>query len=188
MPKKCITINECEYKLKFTREQIWAMVELIAGRIAYDYDSKKTGQPPLLLMVLTGGIFLGVDLSRALSAIGFETSVDTVGLKRFSQDEVGGIVQMISLPHAQLGGRDIIVIEDIIDQGLTMNFLHKYLLGLQMPPRSIEYCTLFLKTNHEPLDFEVKYLGCEIDPEWLVGNGMDSNQLYRGLSGIYQKI
>ena len=188
MPKEYITINGCQYKLLFTRGQILMKVRQIAEQIADDYKTAGIKESPLLMSVLTGGMYLTVDLSRALSDIGFETSVDIVGLKRFTQDEKGGIVQMNAFPRAKLSGRDIIVVEDIIDQGLTMNFFHRYLLNLDEPPRSIEYCTLLLKTNHEPLDFSVKYLGWEVGSDWVIGNGMDGEQHYRGLKDIYVKI
>ena len=81
----------------------------------------------------------------------------------------------------------MIVVEDIIDRGDTLNFLNKYLLNLKEPPRSIQYCALLMKENHAPLEFNLEYLAWTVGPGWIVGNGMDSNQEARGLSDIYVK-
>ncbi|MFA6995230.1 MAG: phosphoribosyltransferase family protein [Patescibacteria group bacterium] len=183
--EKKLIIKGVSYKQLFSRGEILRRVDELARQIADDY--KNVTQSPILLFVLTGGLYLGVDLSRALEKIDFKYSVDTVGLKRYSGDEKGGLVQILSLPHANLGNRDLVVVEDIIDNGATMNFLNKYLKNLETPPKSIQYCTLLLKENHEPLEFDIKFLGGVIGPKWIVGNGMDSDQSYRGLIDIYEK-
>lgn len=155
--EKYMMIDGVRYELLVDRQAIVEKVAELAKKIVIDFADIK--EPPTITFVLTGGLYLGVDLSRALSELDFEHNVDTVGLKRYSEDEVAGLVQLISLPHAKLGDRDLIIVEDLADIGLSLNFWHKYLLNLEVPPRSISYCTLFLKTNHAPLDFEIKYLG-----------------------------
>lgn len=180
-----IIIGKDEYRVLFTEERIRARVSEIAMCICGNYQNAK--QPPILLLVLTGGLYFGTDLSKMLDSIGFVHHLDTVGLKSYSSDEKGGAVEIISRPHADLGGRDIIVVEDVIDRGHTMNFLDRYLKSLSSPPQSISYCALLVKNNHGPLDFQIKYHGFTIGPEWIVGYGMDSNQGYRGLSSIYVK-
>jgi len=95
---------------------------------------------------------------------------------------------LLSRPHADLGDRDVIVVEDVVDNGATMNFLHDYLSYLPIKPRSVKYCFLGIKNNHGPLKFSTNYLGFDIEPAWIVGYGLDSGQSYRGLRDIYQKI
>jgi len=179
-------INGQIFKLLITRRQIINKVRQFAKQIAIDYaDSDK---PPILLFVLTGGLYLGIDLTRELSKLGFLYHVDTVGLKRYAADQQGGLVQIISSPHSNMESRDVIVVEDLIDIGDTMNFLHRYLIGMEHPPKSVEYCTMLIKSCHKELDFSVRYLGSAIGPDWVVGNGMDSEQAGRGLLGIYVKV
>lgn len=180
-----IMLKGIEYRLLFTRRDILNRVEELAQKIVNDFQGSA---PPILLWVLTGGAYAGVDFSRALDSLGFLHSVDTIGLKSYEADEKGGLVQIISAPHAQLGGRKIIVIEDLVDRGFTLNFLDLYLKGLEVPPESIEYCTLFLKDSHDQLNFKINYLGWTIGPGWVVGNGSDSDQHSRGLLGLYVKI
>jgi len=173
------------FDVLFSTNQIMAKIDEIGKLIKRDHSHRS--QPPIIMMVLTGGLYFGVDLSRALDGLGLVHHVDTVGLKSYISDEQGGQVKMISQPHADLGGRDIIVVEDIIDRGDTMNHLHSYLLNLPNPPDSISYCALLVKNNHGPLDFEINYQGFEIGPEWVIGYGMDSEQAFRGFSDIYVK-
>ncbi len=183
--KKQIKLHGVLFEHLFGRREIMRKVSEFAQRIRSDYPNPDN--PPVLLIVLNGGLYLGVDLSRALEKIGCYHIVDTIALKSYGSDESGGDVEIVNHPRLGLENRDVIVIEDIIDRGDTLNFLNKYLLNLKEPPRSIQYCTLLIKTNHAPLEFDLKYLAWTVGPEWVVGNGMDSNQLGRGLSGIYVK-
>lgn len=180
-----IDLGVDRYSILFSANQIAGQIYKIGQEIKKDYVDRP--QPPIIMMVLTGGLYFGVDLSRVLADLGLSHHIDTVGLKSYMSDEQGGQVKMISQPHADLGGRDIIVVEDIIDRGDTMNHLHNYLLNLPNPPDSISYCALLVKNNHGPLDFEINYQGFEIGPEWIVGYGMDSYQDLRGLCDIYVK-
>jgi len=181
-----LRINGHNYRILFSRQEILERVAELAALIKADYRPADT--PPILMIVLTGGLYLGVDLSQALARIGFQHHVDTVGLKRYLGDEIGGEVKFLSYPHADLGGRDLIIVEDVVDEGCTMNFLDTYLKNLASPPLSISYCALCLKETHGPLDFLIKYLGYTIGEEWIVGYGLDSDQGYRGLTDIYIKI
>lgn len=183
--KTKIIINGVIYSHAFRRQQILDKVDEIANRIKKDYADAK--RPPLLLFVRNGGLYFGIDLSRALAAIDFDPDIDTVGLRRYNPDNQGGKIDLLDWPHTDLSGRHVIVVEDLIDVGASMNFLYHKLQECPQKPESIVFCTLFLKNNHAPLDFEIKYLGWEIGPEWVVGNGMDSGQSQgRGLVDVYQ--
>lgn len=188
MRQKTLEINGDIYKILFSRRRIAKKVKELAARIKADYLTAE--KPPIILIVLTGGMMFGKDLVEALDEIGLVNHVDTVGLKRYSEDEQGGAVIILSEPHADLSGRDIIVVEDVIDHGVTMNFLDDYLKhrNLMNPPKSIAYCALGLKASHGPLKFEIKYLGFDnLGPEWIVGYGLDANQSLRGLKDIWVK-
>ena len=180
-------INNDVYYILFSKRMIAKRIKELAAMIKADYAQAK--QPPILMFVLTGGLYFGTDLSKALDKIGLLHHIDTVGLKRYTEDEQGGAVVILSEPHADLSGRDVIVVEDVIDHGVTMNFLDGYLKHRTAnPPQSISYCALGLKASHGPLKFEVKYLGFDnLGPEWIVGYGLDSNQSLRGLEDIWVK-
>ncbi|MFA5183922.1 MAG: phosphoribosyltransferase family protein [Patescibacteria group bacterium] len=184
--KKTLVIKGDEYRVAFSQESIQIKIATIADQLLADYSGRE--QPPILLLVLTGGTYFTVDLSRKLEEIGLLHHLDTIGLKRYTQDECGGAVELISKPHADLGGRDIIVVEDVVENGATMNFLNDYLKNLSVPPRSVEYCVLGLKENHGPLKFSIKYCCFLMKPAWIVGYGLDSDQAYRGLADIYEKV
>lgn len=185
MSKRSLKINGDKYQVIYFKEQIKNRVNNLADRIKKDYQHRR--QPPILLIVLTGGLYFGRDLSAALDKIGCCHHLDTIGLKRFSSDGVGGKVKVISQPQADLAGRDVIVIEDIIDEGITMNHLDRLLKITATPPASINYAALLLREKHGFLEFKIPYVGFSVGPGWVVGYGMDSNQAYRGLSEIYIK-
>ena len=186
MFSEILNINGLSYQKIYSRAQIMKRIRDIALEIKADYQHRR--EPPILLIVLTGGLYFGKDLSEALDKIGFRHHVDTIGLKRFSKDGSGGEVQVLSQPHANLSGRDIIVLEDIIDEGITMNYLDRLLRIMPTPPANINYAALLLRQKHGSLDFNVSYQGFSVGPGWVIGYGMDSDQAYRGLSDIYIKI
>ena len=88
-----------------------------------------------------------------------------------------------SMISININERDVIIIEDIIDTGLTINFIKEKLLELN--PRSISIATLLMKTEIANIDFEIDWVGFEIAPEFVVGYGLDFNQKFRNLRGLY---
>jgi len=96
-----IIINNIPYRQLYSRQQILAKVDELAASIAHDYQD--IAAAPILMFVVTGGIYFGVDLSRALDKMNFRHSVDTIGVQRYRGDEKGGLAQLISAPHAQFG-------------------------------------------------------------------------------------
>lgn len=180
--KNNIFINGEEYKILFSEAKIRSRIREMAQEIK---NSTNFTEPPILIFIITGGLYFGVDLSRELDRIGFIHHVDTISLKSYSGEQ-GGEVRLVSEPHASIRGRDIIIVEDIIDRGDSMNFLEGYLTALR--PSSIRYCTLLLKRNHGPLHFTVDYCGFEIDSGWIGGYGMDLDQTSRGLLFIAMKV
>ncbi len=186
--EKIIKIGEHNFREILSPEVLESKIKEIAKRISVDYaDSDSL----VLLVVTNGGMYFGTALSMALQDLGFSHYVDTVRIKRYSGDKQATTeVKISSKPSLKLEGKDVIVIEDLIDEGLTMNFLDNYLKTTEgMKPKSIEYCVLVEKKDHVKLSFEIKYFILDqAGPEWLVGFGMDSNFGYRGLRGIYAKI
>jgi len=184
-----IKIDGDTYTILFTEEMIAERIKQLAAMIKADYATAE--QPPILLIVLTGGMMFGKDLATELDRIGLVNNIDTIGLKRYGDKLQGGAVEVLSEPHANLGGRDIIVVEDVVDHGATMNFLDNYLKEKNplTPPKSIAYCVLGLKSSHGPLQFDIKYLGFnKLSKAWILGYGLDYKQAFRGFKNIWVKI
>lgn len=186
--EKIIKIGAYNFKEILNPKVIQQKINEIAQRISIDYAGSDS---LVLLFVTNGGMYFGTSLSMALQDLGVLHGVDTVRIKRYSGDgDSTAEVKVKSNPSINLSGKDVIVIEDLIDEGLTMNFLDNYLKTTEgMMPKSIEYCVLVEKKAHVKLSFDIKYsILDKAGSEWLVGFGMDSNFGYRGLRGIYAKI
>jgi len=185
MSNKKIKIIDGEPFVKLLEQKdIVIKINKLAERIDIDYAHS---DPPILLIVLNGGIYFGTDLSKKLDRLGLRHQLDFVRLKRYGRDEEGGQVKILSGPGQDLAGKNVIVAEDIVDDGQSMNFLNEHLK--QFNPRSVEYCLFCLRKDHGPLSFKIKYLGFpDIGPGWLVGYGMDSNHYHRGLVDVYMKL
>lgn len=184
---KIIKIGDRNFKEILSPEVLVSKINEIAKRISSDYPKSDS---LVLLVVTNGGMYFGTALSMALQDLGVSHCVDTVRIKRYTSDGVATEIKISSKPSLKLFDKDVIVVEDLIDEGITMNFLDSYLKTTEgMMPKSIEYCVLVEKKDHVKLSFDIKYFILdEVGPEWLVGFGMDSNFGYRGLRGIYAKI
>lgn len=185
---KIIKIGGYDFKEILSPKLLETKIHEIAKKISQDYSRSDA---LVLLFVTNGGMYFGTALSMALQDLGFSHYVDTVRIKRYTGDgKASTKVKINSKPSLKMYGKDVIVVEDLIDEGLTMNFLHDYLeTSEDMKPKSLEFCVLVEKKDHIKLSFEIKYFILdEVGPEWLVGFGMDSNFGYRGLRGIYAKI
>lgn len=185
--EKIIKIGNNYFKEILSPELIKLKIKEIAKQISIDYSKSS----PVLLIVTNGGMYFGTELSMALQDLGISHSVDTVRIKRYTGDSMSTTeIKVSSKPSLKLTGKNVIVVEDLIDEGITMNFLDNYLKTTEgMVPKSIDYCVLVEKKDHVKLSFEIKYFILnKAGPEWLVGFGMDSNFGYRGLRGIYAKI
>ena len=182
--KKRLVVDGVTYKLFISKKRIQKKIKLIARQIYEKHKDRHDQQIPLLLYVLTGGIFFGVDMSRELERLGFVHAVDTIGYKRYSDDEQGGEIKLISEPHADLTNRLVIIVEDVIDIGVTINAGYQYAIE---KTKEVEVCVLGLKKSHEQLLFEPTYVGFTLGKRWIIGPGLDSKQRYRGLRAIYRK-
>lgn len=182
------TINGQKYELIVTRQAIESRFLTLALQIKEDYNFIKPNQPPILLMEnLMGGSFTAKDLARALSIIGVRYHMDSVDFKRFRKNEDGRPEPRIyKNPNAEtLKNRHILIVEDVIDEGITLKFAKRFFQVWQ--PASIKIFTLGWKKEISP-NFQVDYCGFILPNEWLIGEGMDDNQEERGRLGIWRKI
>jgi hypoxanthine phosphoribosyltransferase len=161
-------------------ERIRRRVEELGRRIAADYP-ERAGEPPLHLVgVLRGAFVFAADLARA---IGRDVSLDFVGASSYGAGrESSGEIRWTKKIEDEIGGRDVLLVEDIVDTGLTAEWMRRHLAALG--PRSLRIVTLLDKPSRRVQPVELAYIGFEIPDEFVVGYGLDYGQRYRNLADI----
>ena len=171
--------NDVEGDLKnvlFTKEEIHAKVEELAAQIDEDYRD----QDVLLVGVLKGAVMIMADLSRALHG---NYAMDWMAVSSYgSGTKSSGVVRILKDLDTDLHGRDVLIVEDIVDSGLTLAWLKRNLES--RGARSVEICALLRKPKAMKSEVEVRYVGWDIEPEFVVGYGLDFAEQYRTLDFI----
>lgn len=161
----------------YTPEEIKGAVERLAREISRDYQDKN----PLLLGVLKGSFMFMADLIRNLD---MQVEIEFVALSSYGQcTESSGRVCLVQGLNTSIKGRDILIIEDIVDTGITLNFLLEYLQSKK--PASIKICTLLDKAACRRVCVPIDYFGLSVPDVFIVGYGLDLDQKFRHLPGIY---
>jgi hypoxanthine phosphoribosyltransferase len=156
-----------------TEDQIVAKVAELARRVESDY----AGEPLLLVGVLKGAVMVMADLARALHS---PAEMDWMAVSSYgSGTKSSGVVRILKDLDKDISGRDVLIVEDIVDSGLTLSWLVANLRS--RGPASVEICTLLRKPASAKVDVEVKYVGFDIDPEFVIGYGLDYAERYRNL-------
>lgn len=164
-------------RLLITPEAIRTRVTALGAQITDDYRD----DPPLLVGVLKGAMVFMSDLCRSIA---LPVDVDFMAVSSYgSATRTSGVVRIVKDLDAELTGRRVLVIEDIIDSGLTLNYLRKYLQARH--PVSVEICALLVKEGEQRVDLDLSYVGFHIPPEFVVGYGLDIGERYRNLSGVH---
>lgn len=164
-------------KLLFSRARIADQVERLATEISRDYPDREI----LLVGVLKGSFLFFADLVRSITS---PTVIDFVRLASYGSDtRSSGIVEMRKDLELQIKGRDVIIVEDIIDSGYTLESLYHRLLLRE--PRTLRICTLIDKRARREVPIEADYVGISMDDGFLVGYGLDYDERYRNLPDIY---
>ena len=158
-------------------ERVAARVAELGAEITADYAD----EPPLLVAVLKGAMLFMSDLCRAIA---LPVDVDFMAVSSYgSATKTSGVVRIVKDLDSELQGRHVLVVEDIIDSGLTLNYLRRYLNARQ--PKSVEICALLVKEGEQRVDLDLRYIGFTIPPEFVVGYGLDVAERYRNLRGIH---
>ena len=155
-----------------SREQIAARVAEMGAAISADY----AGSEVILVTVLRGGLFFLSDLCRAVAD---PLRIDFMAISSYGAREQGGGVRITKDLDEDIEGKDVLIVEDIIDTGLTLNYLVRYLRGKN--PRSLKICTLLDKPARRLVDIPVDYIGFTIPDQFVVGYGLDYGEYYRNL-------
>jgi hypoxanthine phosphoribosyltransferase len=164
-------------RVLIAEEQIAARIEELGRQISQDY---RQHSDLLLVGVLKGCMMFMVDLSRAID---LRLSLDFIAVSSYgAATESSGVVRMLKDLDADISGRHVLIIEDIIDSGLTLAYLRSQLL--RRNPASLRICTLLNKPERRTADVPVDYIGFDIPNEFVVGYGLDYNEHYRNLPYI----
>jgi hypoxanthine phosphoribosyltransferase len=167
-----------ELRLLVSPQEISDVVERLAAEIQRDYQ----GKTPVLLGALKGSFVFMADLVRHLN---IPLEVEFVMLSSYGRGrkESSGEVKLVRGLCAPTRDRDILVIEDIVDTGITLSFLLNYLQRKR--PASVKVCALFDKATCRKVSVPIDYLGFKIPDEFVVGYGLDYDEKYRYLPGLY---
>ncbi|HET9944656.1 MAG TPA: hypoxanthine phosphoribosyltransferase [Actinomycetes bacterium] len=160
-------------KVLITEEEIQRRLAEMAGEIDTDYQ----GRDLLLVGVLKGAVMVMADLARALHS---PVEMDWMAVSSYgSGTKSSGVVRILKDLDKDISGRNVLIVEDIIDSGLTLSWLMSN-LGSR-GPASVEVCTLLRKPEAAQVDVPVRYVGFDIPNEFVIGYGLDYAERYRNL-------
>ena len=165
-----------ELRVLINRQEIEAAVRRLASEISEDYRNKN----PVLLGILRGSFVFLADLIRHLD---FPLEVDFIGLSSYgSSTQTSGKIKVVKKLETPVRDRNVLIVEDIADTGLTTDFLIKYLK--RQKPASLKLCTLTDKPSRREVPVHIDYIGFTVPNKFLVGYGLDANQKFRNLPDI----
>lgn len=171
-----ITLNDKSFRVLIPAEDI----DKAVSRVAEQLNERYNGRTPIFLGVLSGSFHFLSDLVRKVD---FESQVTFVKLSSYNGTEsTGNVTQQLGI-DIDIEGRDIIIVEDIVETGHSMSYLLDYLRAKR--PASVAICTLFFKPDKFLYNYKIDYTALSIGNEFIVGYGLDYNQLGRNLKDIY---
>ena len=160
-----------------TEVDLQARIAELGAAITADYQ----GRPPLLVGVLKGAFMFMSDLSRAIA---LPCEVDFMAVSSYgSATRTSGVVRIVKDLDLDLLDRHVLVVEDIVDSGLTLSYLQRYLLARQ--PASLEVCALLVKEGQQRTAVDLRYVGFTIPNDFVVGYGLDIGERFRNLGAIH---
>jgi hypoxanthine phosphoribosyltransferase len=156
-----------------SQQELGDKVAELGRRITSDYADR----PPLLVGVLKGAFVFMSDLSRAID---LPVEFDFMAVASYgSTTRTSGVVRIVKDLELDLSGRHVLLVEDIVDSGLTLSYLRRTLLARE--PASLAVCSLLVRDHYEADDLEVAYVGFRIPDDFVVGYGLDIGERYRNL-------
>ncbi len=154
-------------------ERLQSRVSELAAEITRDY----AGRELFLMGVLKGAVFFLGDLMRQLD---LPCELDFMAVSSYgSTTDSSGVVRILKDLEAPIEGRDVVIVEDVVDSGLTLGYLLRSLRSRN--PRSLEVCALLVKPHRRKVELPIRYVGFEISDRFVVGYGLDLDQRYRNL-------
>ena len=157
----------------FSEEKLSSIVRDLGGRISRDYEGKNL----LMVSILKGSVVFMSDLMRAVT---IPCGIDFMAVSSYgSGAKTSGVVKIIKDLDINLKGYDVLVVEDILDSGMTLNYILELLQSRE--PKSIRLCTLFDKPDRRTVKVQADYVGAVVPDEFIVGYGLDYAEKYRNL-------
>ena len=165
-------------KLKklLSQKEIKDCVEAMGEKISAQYSNSN----PIFIGVLNGSFIFMADLLRSVT---IDCEVDFIKVRSYSGKKSSGTIKLLKDISCDIKGRDVIIVEDIIDTGSSIKFLHERITRAY--PKSVAVATFLNKPRKEKLDFPIDFIGFEIPQEFVVGYGLDYEQKMRHLNGLY---
>jgi hypoxanthine phosphoribosyltransferase len=149
----------------------------LGAQIAAEYADR----PPLLVGVLKGAFVFMSDLAREIR---LPVEVDVMAVASYGTGtSTSGVVRIVKDLDTDLTGRHVLIVEDIVDSGLTLSYLRRNLLARQ--PASLEVCALLVKEGRQRTDLDLRYVGFRIPPDFVVGYGLDVAERFRNLRDLH---
>ncbi|MBX2821493.1 MAG: hypoxanthine phosphoribosyltransferase [Rhodothermaceae bacterium] len=177
MNKETVMCRGQRFRLYLSEEQIQQRIQELGAQITNDYEGKK----PILIGVLNGAFMFLADLIRAID---LDSEIDFIKLSSYGDAKVSsGRVHELKSIDAQIEGRHVIVVEDIVDTGLSMEFMMQRMN--EYKPASVEVAVLLHKYEATQVDLDLKYVAFPVPNLFVIGYGLDYGQLARNLSQIY---
>ena len=163
-----------------SEDEIRAKTAELGTRVGRDYADGLNGQDLLLVTVLKGAVMFVTDLARAIP---LPTQLEFMAVSSYgSATSSSGVVRILKDLDRDIAGRDVLIVEDIVDSGLTLSWLLRNLATRH--PRSLKVCTLLRKPEAVRSDVDIAYVGFDIPNEFVVGYGLDYAERYRDLPYI----
>ena len=164
-------------KMLVSPEQMRRRVAEIGKEITADYQGKKL----VMLGVLNGAFIFAADLCRSID---LDVEIDFIRVASYGDStESSGSIRLLMEPRLDLTGKEILLVEDIVDTGTTMAWLLEHFH--RSPANSVKICSLIDKSERRRVPVTVHYVGFELEHGFLVGYGLDCAERYRNLTGIY---
>ncbi|MHC2992184.1 hypoxanthine phosphoribosyltransferase [Pontibacter sp. HJ8] len=179
MEPRTITLHDCDFSTYMYEEEIIARIHILAEQIEQDY----AGKNPLFLAVLNGSFMFTADLMKRVN---IPCEISFIRMSSYQNMQSTGSVREILGLTEEIEGRDVVVIEDIVDTGHTVNTLLQQLKAKN--PASVEIITLLMKPECLQHQLDVKYVAKSIPNDFVVGYGLDYNGLGRNLRDIYKIV
>lgn len=169
-------IRQSQLSILITREEI----EQTVVRLAHEVESDYQGKHPLLVGVLKGSFIFMADLIRHLDV---PLELDFIRVCSYGDgQESSGIVRLVQSLSMPVNGRDVLVIEDIVDTGITISFVLEYLT--EQKPASLRLCALTDKPSRRRVPVAIDYVGLTVPDKFIVGYGLDCDERFRNLPDI----
>lgn len=163
-------------RVLFTEEQVAQRVQELAEQVDRDYEGKKL----VLVGILKGAMMIMADFSRALKS---DVVIDWMAVSSYgSSMKSSGVVRILKDLDVDIQGRDVLIVEDVLDTGLTLQWVMRNLETRK--PNSLELLSLLRKPEARQNQSEAKYVGFDIEDDFVVGYGMDFAERYRNLSSV----